>query len=128
MLSYYNQLDHEFIERNRSDVVQFLIDIANGELERKSIKNLPNDQTGIHSDWLQKFSDEDLPVPDLSPVTLSEHAFEIVWNDYFVAATTNVLNGEVEKEIENQGWIVVQLPKNPEDGIPFKLIKAMKGV
>ena len=128
LLSYYNQLDHEIIERDRSDVVQFLIDIANGKLETKSTENLPVDQNDIHSDWLQKFLDEDLPVPELAPVTLSGHAFEIVWNDYFVVATTNILNGEAEKEIENHGWVVVQLPETPEDGVPFKLIKALKGV
>ena len=128
LLSYYNQPDHEIIERNHPEVVQFLFGLATGELVTKSAETESEGGNEIKLKWLQQFSGESLPVPDNSPIKILGFEFEFSWSKFFVAATTDSITDETRNEIEKQGWRIVRLPQNPQQGVPQDLVKELKGL
>lgn len=127
LLSYYNQLDHEIIERNRPEVVQFLVALASGELVTQSSRSPKVEADSIERNWLLKFSNENLPIPDLKPVQVVGVDFDFTWSEYFVAATTDPVTEEAKKTIEGQGWSIVKLPDDPDQGVPPELIYDLRG-
>lgn len=127
LLSYYNQLDHEIIERNRPEVVQFLVDLACGELVTQSSESPKVEANSIEGKWLQKFLNENLPVPDVNPVQVLGIDFNFTWSEYFVAATTDTVSEEEKKRIEAQGWKVVTLHDDAGQGVPPELINDLRG-
>ena len=128
LLSYYNQPDHEIIERNHPEVVRFLFGLARGELVAKSAETGSERGNKTESTWLQKFSSESLPVPDNCPIKILGVEFEFSWSEFFVAATIDSIKEETRNQIENQGWRIVRIPQNPQQGVPEALVKELTGL
>lgn len=127
LLSYYNQLDHEIIERNRDEVVEFLFALATGKLRSKSPETPLVGVSSKDSKWLDSFANLNLPTPDTPNVEILGNQFDFTWSSYYIAATTGLVTVETKQKIESQGWWIIELPENPEDGVPEDLIKELKG-
>jgi hypothetical protein len=123
LLSYFNQPDHEQIDRGSSEVAQMLIDLARGKtvLAARAASDISA------SPWVKVFENAGLPPIDTMPANFGGRKAEFAWRGHLVAATTTSISSETSKNALDKGWELVVLPTSPEGGIPEQLIKLLKG-
>lgn len=120
LLSYYNQLDHEHIDRSSEEVVQFLIKLARG----KTISDEIGTVEASSSPWTTIFERAGLPPADAMPVKFDGVEVEFAWRRHLTAATAQLTAG-MEKDAENRGWALIGLPEVPASGVPEQLAELL---
>lgn len=123
LLSYFNQPDHEQINRGSNEVTQLLIDLARGRtvLEKRVASG------GASSPWLKAFEDAGLPLADTVGVSFAGTDAEYVWRGHFVAATSQEVTADMASDAAEKGWELVELPASPDLGVPKELSALLKG-
>lgn len=122
LLSYFNQPDHELINRSSPEVAQFLINLARGTVTVAA----KSAATAAPSPWLEVFAAANIPQLDTMPANFGGNEFEFAWRAFAVAATTAVLTAEAEAEATRKGWVVFSLPAIPSGDLPDQFIKSFK--
>ena len=105
LLSYFNQPDHELIDRTSDEAKQMLIDLARGQVV---LATAPS-QSGEGAEWESAFKDAGLPVPDTSAVSFAGQTMNFVWRSHFVAACVSPLTEATRQEAEAKGWNAVRI-------------------
>lgn len=123
LLSYFNQPDHEKIDRSSTEARQFLIDLARGE----TVLQTASSGSATPSLWQAVFEDAGLPSPDTLAVKFAGIEMSFVWRNHYVAATSGTITGEMTAEAQGKGWELVELPADATNGIPEKLMSLLKG-
>lgn len=108
LLSYYNQPDHELIDRTDKEVLEILIRVARGE-----VAPLRTAQ-GNAEDWSQRIADWRLPAPDSKPLQVGEHTFPLVWRSHLAVATTAPVTQQAKADVEALGFSVVTIDSSVE--------------
>ena len=123
LLSYFNQPDHEQIDRSSGEVTQLLVDLARGRtvLEKRGA----GDST--LSPWLKAFEEAGLPAVDTMGIRFAGTEAEFAWRGHFVAATTQPISSGVASDAANKGWELLELPTSSEAGVPQELLDLLKG-
>lgn len=122
LLSYFNQPDHELIDRKRPETKQFLIDLARGEI-RLAPQRPKTEEPGS---WPAVFKAGGLPMPDVDPLMLGGHKLALVWRQKRVAAYVGDIPDDLKEEADDRGWSLFELPLTVSEGIPLDLIAALK--
>jgi len=122
LLSYYNQPDHEKIDRTSEKAKQLLIDLARGDLHRRAASANSGEAAG----WLAVFKQLGLPAPDPQGAALGGQEFAYVWRSNRVAATSSPLSEAALADAEDTGWTLFQLPPETNTSLPGELIAALK--
>ena len=122
LLSYFNQPDHEMIDRTSREVQQLLIDFARGDV----VLTAPPADTSTRRGWSEAFAQHGLPTPDAKRLTLADVSFPYSWRSHYVAAITGSIREEVKAAADDRGWSLFELPDDPSDGLPADLITALK--
>jgi len=123
LLSYYNQPDHQQIDRSSDEVARLLVDLARGRtvLEQRPVpENSP-------SPWIEAFEEAGFPHIDTMGIGFAGKEAEFAWREHFVAATTRQITSDMGHDAANKGWELVELPVSPHTGIPEKLTHLLKG-
>lgn len=123
LLSYFNQPDHELIDRSSPEVGQFLIDLARGRILLAATAG----SGGIASPWIVAFEAAGLPQVDTMPATFGGIEFEFIWRAFAVAATTGSITPEAEADALNKGWVLLDLPTTSSAGLPDDFLKNFEG-
>jgi Lhr-like helicase len=118
LLSYFNQPDHELIDRTSDEAKQLLVDLARGRVVLAVTRN----QSAEGGGWQSAFKDAGLPEPDASPVSFSGQEMSFVWRDHFVAARIASLTEAAREAAETKGWTLFELPETPVAGVPDAMI------
>lgn len=123
LLSYFNQPDHEQIDRSSGEVTQLLVDLARGRtvLEKRVTRE------STLSPWLKAFEEAGLPAVDTMGISFAGTEAEFAWRGHFVAATTQPISSGVASDAANKGWELLELPASSEAGVPQKLLDLLKG-
>lgn len=121
LLSYFNQPDHELIDRQNEEALQMLVDFARGHLS--VLQSIRRD--GALKGWPAAFEQAGLPSPDEKPLRLGDADIPYVWRSHYVAAMPGPLSDSVRKAAGEKGWIVIALGKTPIDTVPQELIDAL---
>ena len=121
LLSYFNQPDHELIDRTDETAKRLLLMIARGEIILQ-----PNRSNVEQSSWVAAFRAADLPAPDATSITFAGHALRFAWRAYFVAADLDPIPANARSEAEAAGWVLVELPNDPSGGVPEALATYLK--
>lgn len=116
LLSYYNQPDHELIDRTNSDVRRVLLRLARSEVR------LAASSTGGDGPWIEALARWKLPSADAAPLIVGDITFPLVWRGNLVAAATEAPPTEVQSAITAMGYSVVLLPVEPGDVAPPELV------
>jgi len=117
LLSYYNQPDHEWIDRTSPQARQLLIDLARGQVVIKATAGTPHSAPQADP-WRALFRQAGLPEPDREPLRLADRELPFAWRSHFVAAALAPL-GDAERALaESMGWELFVLPERPEPGLP----------
>lgn len=117
LLSYFNQPDHELIDRGRSEVKQFLIDLARGEVVVQP--RVSSDETAV---WREAFRIHRIPDPDLTPIRFGDRELDFVWRSHYVAASMHALSDESRVQAEAKGWTLFDLSGVVGASLPQTLI------
>jgi Lhr-like helicase len=116
VMSYFNQPDHEQLDRRDRDARELLLRLARGRLIGLEV---PTPRQPIHSAsvavgaditsaWRAYALQLALPAPDAIPLVIDEDVVALVWRDHYVAALFAV-NGELAGKLDNKGFEVVML-------------------
>lgn len=116
LLSYYNQPDHELIDRTNKDVRRFLLRMARSKV--KPAAAAPNRA----SPWVAALERWRLPPVDAEPLMVGGDAFLLVWRSFLGVASTHALPENVRALIEAMGFSVITLPAEPGDVAPPELV------
>lgn len=122
LLSYFNQPDHELIDRKLHETKQFLIDLARGEI-RLAPQRPKIEEPGS---WPAVFKAGGLPLPDIDPLMLAGQKLELVWREKRVAAFAGDVPDGIKEEADDRGWTLIELPLSVSEGLPLELIAALK--
>jgi hypothetical protein len=122
LLSYFNQPDHEMIDRTSAEAKQMLIDLARG-----SVVLATKGKAIEVSEWASAFRDAGLPPPDGSAIRLSDLEISFSWRNHFVGACVFPLSEATRQEAEAKGWTLFQLDPTPAAGVPSALVAMLGG-
>ncbi|NIA71261.1 DEAD/DEAH box helicase [Pelagibius litoralis] len=122
LLSYYNQPDHELIDRTNDETKQLLIDLARGEVVLATARTHSEEPEG----WKTAFKDAGIPEPDAAAVSFSEQEMQFVWRSHFVAATTAPVATAVRDIAQGKGWSLFELPPDISAGVPAAMLSMLK--
>ena len=123
LLSYFNQPDHEQIDRTLDEAKQFLIDLARSTLHPIAPRTATDEETG----WVAVFKQFGVPAPDAEAAVLEGQDFPFVWRLHRVAVTTTPITEAAATYAEEMGWSLFELPAGPDnDTIPEPMIAALK--
>jgi len=123
LLSYFNQPDHEMIDRTRDETKKFLIDLARGTI---AVTVVPT-RSAADSDWESLFVQAGLPTADASGVTMADTSLPFAWRSHYVAATVGEISGAAEDAAAAKGWTLFRLPAERSEGLPTGMITMLKG-
>ncbi|MEZ5275380.1 MAG: DEAD/DEAH box helicase [Opitutaceae bacterium] len=123
LLSYFNQPDHEQIDRTLDQAKQFLIDLARGKLHPSAPRTASDEATG----WLAVFRQLGLPAPDAGEAVLEGQEYPFVWRLHRVAAAPEPITEAAATYAEEMGWTLFELPARPDnDTIPEAMTAALQ--
>lgn len=124
LLSYFNQPDHELIDRTSDEAKQMLVNLARGRIVVAAAPGRPAEGAG----WESAFKAVGLPTPDSSAVSFSDQEMSFVWRSHFVAACVAPLAEATREEAEAKGWTLFELPGTVTAGVPDAMISMLGGV
>lgn len=123
LLSYFNQPDHELIDRTSDEAKQMLIDLARGEV----VLAVAPGQSADGGGWASAFKEMGLPAPDTSTVSFSNQEMSFAWRSHFVAACITPLTEATREAAEAKGWTLFELPEAVAAGVPDSMISMFGG-
>ena len=117
ILSYYNQPDHELIDRRDPAVSEFLCDLA-------QVKESQAEQPGQEDAWLVAVSAWGLPAPTTIGILGSNE--RLFWPSRGVLAVPGGASSELKSEAAALGILdVIELPATPGREPPANLLNAL---
>ena len=123
LLSYFNQPDHELIDRTGDEAKQMLIDLARGKVVLAVSPSQPSEGGG----WVGAFKEVGLPPPDASAVSFSGQEMSFAWRGHFVAASVAPISKTTREAAEAKGWTLFELPGTVAAGVPDAMISMFGG-
>jgi hypothetical protein len=120
LLSYYNQPDHELIDRTDRDALRVLLRLMRGQTSI-TIQTAETEEDG----WPQACANWQLPAPDSQPLVVGELNLPLAWRSRLVAATFEPLSSEALSAVESLGFVVLNLPENPGAEPPSELAEVL---
>ena len=122
LLSYFNQPDHELINRASDEAKQMLVDLARGEVVLA--KSSPRSASA--EGWEPAFKDAGIPAPDGTSVSFANQEMSFAWRNHFVAACTEALSEAAREIADAKGWTLFELPGTCAAGVPDALISMFR--
>jgi hypothetical protein len=121
LLSYFNQPDHEDINRQDPDTLGFLTALAHSRVEKMAGCSTPSEPIGETTDevraWVDWMKSREAILPAAYHVSLNDGAWTAA--AHYPQARTYVFLGQAPAEAvdycENRGAEIIQFPENPDD-------------
>ena len=124
LLSYYNQPDHELIDRTDLDAKSLLVSMAHAEVTLVNSKSL----AGSASDpWLTAFANAGLPPCDGTSMAFAGREAPFVWRGHMVAAILGEIPHDATAAAELTGWVLITVPLGQTYAVPQALTEILKG-
>ncbi|HEV7570242.1 MAG TPA: DEAD/DEAH box helicase [Thermoanaerobaculia bacterium] len=121
VMSYYNQTDHELLDRRDENAREFLLGLARSRVHLAEVaaQSSSKDETKAsatygdqHLDsWLALARLADVVSPDREPISVDGHRIPLVWRDHYVAALIDP-SIEVRAKLEDKGFEVLVLGRD----------------
>jgi Lhr-like helicase len=121
LLSYYNQPDHELINRTDADIKRLLLRLARGNviIEPRAEENSAN------GEWPAALARWGLPAPDREPLRVNGANLPLAWRSHLAAAAIGSLDPQARAEAEALGFTIALLPERPGEAPPPELVELL---
>jgi Lhr-like helicase len=110
LLSYYNQTDHELIDRTDPELLDILIRLARGE-----VRPVRAAKAEGAADWVARIESWRLPAPDASPLVVEGVSFPLVWRSHLTVAAAEAPEAALESALAKLGFSFVLLGDSPDE-------------
>jgi hypothetical protein len=112
LMSYYNQPDHELLDRRDPLAREFLLNLAHSRtniLDRAAppATNNPKPSEPILVRWLEIANTMQLPTADSDPLIVEGVRLPLVWRDHYVACVLGQLPEPVATTLRARGFEVI---------------------
>jgi Lhr-like helicase len=120
-MSYYNQPDHELIDRRddaaRSVLVRLARSTTSLSLSHPSGATSEAGAAGArtYDSWSARLQEMGLPAPDAKPLVLTGVWVPRVWRDHYAAAFVGGVDDELVHQLRNRGFAVVLFDESESD-------------
>lgn len=118
LLSYYNQPDHEQIDRTDDAVRALLLRLARSQVTAQA----PAAAAEIPDGWPAAFARWGMPPPDAEPLSVNGTLLPIAWRSHLVAAAVGKVAAETRSGAAALGYEIIVLPETPGDQPPADLV------
>ncbi|MCS6899123.1 MAG: DEAD/DEAH box helicase [Myxococcales bacterium] len=129
VMSYYNQPDHDLLDRRNPKVQYLLLRLARSttRLEESSTSWVPPaaDDTQ-EARWLRRLHALKLPAPDPQPLALDTGKVPQVWRSQWVAALFEQ-QAPIKESLEHLGFLVVLFPAEEDWEEAFAQLRHLLG-
>ena len=113
LMSYYNQPDHELLDRRDPDAREILLRLARSrtappEPPSSDPPTGPVDDTQTREGrWLAEATRRRIPAPDPKPLVVGDRSVRCVWRRYYVAALIDEADRATLQAIDDLGFDVI---------------------
>ena len=127
LMSYYNQPDHESLDRRDEDARAMLLRLARARTVRRArtqpiaatFVGLPGEYSAAvtvsrEDRWLAEATCRGIPEPDPKPLVAGERSVRCVWRRHYVAALVDEADRPALQPMEDLGFEVIQF-EDPAD-------------
>ena len=113
LMSYYNQPDHENLDRRDEDARAMLLRLARARtvVRAEDPTEAPDPVNGEGSregQWLAEASRRGIPAPDPKPLVAGDRSVRYVWRRHYVAAVIDEADSPALQAVEDLGFEVIQ--------------------
>lgn len=115
LMSYFNQTDHEHLDRKNEKVVDFLVSMA----ACQSAGKRPDASNPASGPWLQMIAEWELPKP--VSMTIDAHEHQLYWPQHLLLAVPGGAPNGVIDHCAARGIDVIDLPSSPPTILPANL-------
>jgi hypothetical protein len=123
LLSYYNQPDHEHIDRTDDDVRSMLLRLA-----RSEVASIASSRGAAEAGaWPEALSRWGLPLPDGEPLIVNGAVLPLAWRAHLAAAVFGPVGNDTRAAVEALGFVVTTVPDEPGDTPPPELAEMLRG-
>jgi Lhr-like helicase len=123
LLSYYNQPDHEHIDRTDDDVRRMLLRLA-----RSEVAPIASSRGAAEAGaWPEALAVWGLPLPDGEPLIVDGAVLSLAWRTHLAAAVFGPVRDETRAALEALGFTVATVPDEPGDTPPPELVELLRG-
>jgi hypothetical protein len=123
LLSYYNQRDHEQIDRADNPFRTLLLRLARSQVALAARAQPGNPEP--QGDWQTAITRWGLPASDVEPLTVNGTTFSMAWRAHLPAAAIGAVDPETRAEAEALGYTIVILPDTPGEQPPPELVNLL---
>jgi hypothetical protein len=123
LLSYFNQPDHEQIDRTDDTVRRLLLRLARSQVASAK----PAAKAEPQSDWHAAIHRWGLPAPDAEPLVVNGTLLPIAWHAHLAVAAIGAVDAETRAGAEALGYAVAVLPEVPGEKPPAELVDLLGG-
>ncbi|MBM3559309.1 MAG: DUF1998 domain-containing protein, partial [Alphaproteobacteria bacterium] len=128
LLSYYNQPDHELIDRTNAEALGVLLRLARSQVTPAAdTPTAAADETAKAGVWRRAIVGWGLPAPDGQPFVAGAQRFDLAWRDLCICANFGALAAGAVAAAADLGFTAIELPERPGDLPPAALIDALGG-
>lgn len=111
LMSYYNQPDHEVIDRRDEAAREMLLRLARAATTEMAAETVeaaaPGDDT-TSARWLNELSRRGLPAPDVEPLGPIGNGQGFAWRQHYVAVVFSGLETAAVRQLEDLGFVVIR--------------------
>ena len=113
LMSYYNQPEHEILDRRDADARTILLRLASGRTasreDRESGADGPADgEDSRERAWSAEASRRGIPPPDAKPLVAAERSVSRVWRTHYVAVLIDETDRPALQPLEDLGFEVIR--------------------
>ena len=113
LMSYYNQPDHEILDRRDGDARALLLRLAHsrtvaGEQHPGAVFHAVNGGPPDETRWLSEASRRGIPTPDPKPLAADGWSVPWVWREHYVAAVFGETEAPALQAMEEFGFEVIR--------------------
>jgi superfamily II DNA/RNA helicase len=134
LMSYYNQPDHDLLDRRSSEAKALLLRLARATTRPLGTPGPPADGTvpspslsnnPVIARWFALAASRNLPPPDAEPIADGGTTLPLVWRTHYVVAVLEQLSANTTTKLESKGFeIAVFGPEESTWSDPFARLAA----